>query len=194
MKATELTGTLRDLSDCYISFPRIKLPAANSDPGGVGPPAVREVKIYMNILPDISDQKSAGYADEPAIGRSFPFKTFTNGENRTIGWTAHFVATKETDFELFLGYIRAIQSAVYPMEDGGGAPFAPPPIARLRCGKLLSRDSEVCAVLKSYDIKYDPSVPWDERTYLPYKFDISMSFEVVYNQTNLPGSETIFRM
>lgn len=185
MKATQPDGSLQPLNDCYIWFPKLGDQSSDFEED-------RGAKIYMNILPDISDQKGAGYTDEGAIGRSFPFKTFTNGENRTISWSAHFVATKSSDFETFLRYIRTIQAAVYPLESGGGAPYAPPPIARLRCGKLLSRDSEVCAVLKSYNIKYDPSVPWDEQTYLPYKFDIEMSFDVVYNQTKLPGAETIF--
>jgi hypothetical protein len=45
-------------------------------------------------------------------------------------------------------------------------------------------------------------VPWDDDTlfcdqggavYLPYKFTVDMSFEVVYSSENLPGAEKIFK-
>ena len=45
--------------------------------------------------------------------------------------------------------------------------------------------------MKSYNIKYDTSVPWDEDTMLPYKFDIDMQFEVIYDQSELPNSKNI---
>ena len=47
--------------------------------------------------------------------------------------------------------------------------------------------------MKNYSIKFDTSVPWDEETLLPYKFDIDMTFDVIYNQSNLPGANLIFK-
>jgi len=176
MKATFADGRLTPLDDCYVNFPNLG------------------AKIYMEILPQISDQKGASYSDENGIGRTQPWKTYQYSENRSISWTATFIATKDSDFDRFLDYIRTIQAAVYPMDKGGSAPFAPPPVAKIRCGQLLQREGELCAVLKSYSIKYDAGVPWDERTYLPYKFDIDMTFDVIYNQTSLPGAETILTM
>ena len=48
-------------------------------------------------------------------------------------------------------------------------------------------------MLKSYDIKYDTSVPWDEETFLPYKFDLSLTFDIIYNQSSLPNADLILQ-
>lgn len=176
MKGTLPSGDLTSLGDCYIDIPDLPM------------------FIPMKILPDISDSKSAAYADENAIGRSMPFKSYQNSENRTISWTAHFIACKEADLAIIVKYIRAIQACTYPMTlTTGGAPYAPPPICHLRCGELLSSTyaSDVCAVMKSYSVKYDTSVPWDELGYIPYKIDVDMQFDVVYDQSSLPGAELI---
>jgi hypothetical protein len=180
MRATLADGQLISIPNCYV---HISTPDGGTD-------------ILMQSLPDISDGKSATYADESAIGRSTPFKTFSNSDNRAISWTAHYIVTKKSDIKLFFSYIRAIQSAVYPFDnrDGttGGAPYAPPPICQIECGKLLSNSGPLNAIMKNYSIKFDTSVPWDEETLLPYKFDIDMTFDVIFNQSNLPGSKLIF--
>jgi len=168
MKATIPGGNLVELDDCYIS--------------------VDGVAVIMDILPDISDSKSANYANENAIGRTAPFVVFSNGELRTISWTCHFIVKKDGDIEKYMGYIRALQSAVYPQNEIG----YPPPICRLYCGNLLSTN-ELCAVLKSYTIKFDTTVPWDEDSKIPYKLDIDLQFDVVYNQTELPVSNNILK-
>jgi hypothetical protein len=147
--------------------------------------------IYMNILPDIQDGKGAQYSDESAIGRSNPYKTYSYSENRTIGWTCHFLVTDETSLQTILDNLRILESAVYPSDGGlGGVPYQPPPVCKLRCGKLLSKD-ELCAVMKSYSVKFDTQVPWHETSYLPYKLDVDLQFDVVYNQRSLPNSEKI---
>lgn len=143
--------------------------------------------IDMDILPDISDSKSVNYSNENAIGRSSPFSIFANGELRTISWTCHFVIQKEGDPEKYLEYIRAIQSACYPTTQTGH----PPPLCRLICGKLLSGTEPVCCVLKNYSIKYDTNVPWHEETMIPYKMDIDLQFDVVYEQADIPISSDI---
>lgn len=172
MKATISGGTLSEIKDCYISIPKFG-------------------KVPMRILPDISDQKGASYNDEAVIGRSIPMKTFSHGENRAISWTAHFMICEEGDAQKNLSYLRAIQSAVYPRSGGSSAPYAPPPVCILSCGELLSAFKEVCAILKSYNVKYDTSVAWDDTTKLPYKFSVDMSWEIVYMSNNLPGQERI---
>lgn len=174
MKATLESGRLREIDKCYIDIQNFG-------------------KIVMTILPDISDQKSANYTDENAIGRSMPFKTYQNSDNRTISWNAHFVVCQQSDISLFFEYIKAFQSAVYPSTEGGVAPWTPPPICKLKCGDLLGLE-EVCAIMKSYSLKWDTGVVWDEETYLPYKFDVDLNFDVVYNQSNLPGSERILQV
>jgi hypothetical protein len=169
-KATDLNGILQEIEDCYIQISK-------------------SIKIPMRITPDISDGKGATYGDETSIGRSFPIKTFSHGENRTIGWTAHFMVCEKGDIEKNLNYLRQIQSLVYP-RDGGSVPYAPPPVCTIRCGKLLG-ESDICAVLKNYSVKFPPDVPWDYETKLPYKFSIDMSWEIVYKTNDLPGQERI---
>lgn len=174
MKATLASGDLVPLENCYINIPELNK------------------KIVMNILPDISDTKSASYSDENAIGRSSPFKNFSHSENRTITWNVHFMVCKEGDQDKILGYLRVFEACAYPFSEGsGGAPYAPPPICHLKCGKFLSSKDEICAVLKSYNVKADPSVPWDENSYMPYKLDVDLSFDVVYDQSDLPGAKQI---
>lgn len=182
MKATDSGGLLRQIKKCGIKF------------GSQG-------TIYSRILPDISDQKSASYTDETGIGRSMPFKSYQNSDNRTIGWTAHYIVTQPDDINNFLYEIKLIQSAVYPRQGDGTTPFKPPIICELSCGRLLdaydkgtsssTNSKKVYAVMKSYNIKYDTSVPWDETTLLPYKFDIDMQFEVLHDQSDLPNSDKI---
>lgn len=170
MKATAKFGELLPIKDCSIS--------------------IADEEIILRILPDISDSKGASYADETIIGRTTPVKTYSHSENRAISMELHFIALKRADIQKNLDYLRLIQSAVYPRDAGDGAPYKPPPVCKLICGKLLGEDG-VCAVLKNYSVKFDPQMVWDKDTLLPYKFDVSTSWEVVYASSNLPGQEMI---
>jgi len=175
-KATLDNGSLNSLNgpDCYIKI-------GSNEP------------IYMDILPDISDSKNVGYQTESGIGRASPFNIYKYSEIRTISWGCHFIIqssnpnnrTKEA-FEI-IETIRTIQSACYPEDETG----KPPPICILKCGELLDNTDGVCAVLKSYSLKFDTQVPWDESTLLPYKIDMDLQFDVVYDQSNLPVSSKI---
>lgn len=174
-KSTNMIGELQEIEDCYINIP------------GAG-------IIRHRILPDISDSKSASYNDEPIIGRSFPIKTFSHGDNRVISWQIHLVVDTDASIQRNLRYMRYLESAVYTRSSNMGSPFVPPPVCSLRCGDLLAQQKEVCAVLKSYNVKFPTDVAWDwdrERTLCPYKFDIDTTWEVVYASSNLPGQERI---
>lgn len=176
-RATLASGDLIPLKDCYINI-------------GLG-----GEEIPMKISPEISDSKSATYADENAIGRSFPFKNYSYSDNRTISWTAHFIVCKEGDQADLMRYLRAIEACTYPItEETNGAPYNPPPICQIRCGSLLDTDGDLCCVLKSYSVKYDTSIPWDEDDFTPYKLDIDMQFEVVNDNSKLPGAEQIMSL
>jgi hypothetical protein len=169
MIATKPNGSLKEIENCYIKTP------------------FRTIR--MRILPDISDSKSASYSDEPVIGRSSPLKTYGHSENRSINWTAYFIVCEPNDINRNYLDLRAIQSVVYPRHRI--EPFAPPPICSLRCGDLISK-KDICAVLKSYSVKFPTDVPWDEQTFIPYKFSVDMNWDIVYESTNLPGQEKIF--
>lgn len=173
-KATQQSGVLIPIDECYIEV-------------------VGQRKITMNNLPDISDSKSASYADETSIGRSTPFKNYSNSDNRTISWSCHFFVQKLGDVDQIIQDLRLLESCTYPKtQSTGGAPYAPPPICHLKCGRLLGEDY-VCAILKSYSVKFDTTLPWSPISYLPYKTDVELQFEVVYNQSDLPGSERIMQ-
>jgi len=185
-KATMSGGPLRPIKDCYL-----KIPIGNV--AGVG---AKPYIIVFNVLPDISDQKGAAYNDETVIARSSPLKTYSTSENRSISLGIHFVVSRPTDVDTNLRHLRAIQSAVYPRE-GFGVPFLPPPICRLRCGDLLANkisgaSGEVCVVLKNYSVKFPTEVSWDEITFVPFKFDVDTSWDIVYKTENLPGQRRIF--
>lgn len=168
MRATLPGGNLIAIPDCYIQ--------------------IMDKVIEQKILPDISDSKKASYSDENIIGRSTPLKTYSHSDARTVSWTLHLIACKQEDIEENLDTLRVIAAATYPQD---GQPYAPPPICKIKCGMLLG-DDELCAVLDSYSVKFPPDVAWDEETLLPYKFDIDMSFQVVYDSHDLPNSDSIW--
>lgn len=178
-KATTTTGALNPISDCELIIPSVTYKLNGTENG----------QIVFKSLPDMSDQKGASYNDEPIPGRSLPIKTFAHGENRSISLTASFFIVESGDEQKNLMILRAIQSAVYP-EDSSSMPYAPPPICKLRCGKLLS-NGYLCVVMKSYNVKFDTSVPWGSSYYLPYKLEIGMDFDVVYSSSSLPGAQKI---
>ncbi len=169
-KATDPQGDLIFIRDCFIR--------------------IENRTIRFKILPDISDQKSASYSDESIIGRSFPVKTYSHSENRSISMELHFIALKRADINANLRDLRLIQSACYPREGLNGSPYRPPPVCQLKCGRMLG-NAGVCAILKNYSVKFPTDVPLDELTLLPYKFDVSTTWEVVYASSNLPGQEMI---
>lgn len=173
MKATE-SGKLKRINNCWVDIPRT-----------IGP-------IYMHALPDISDSKGAVYNDETAIGRSTPIKTFSHGEARQISMTMHFYASDEFEAYDNFTYLAAIASAIYPQK---GNPYAPPPVCKIKCGRLLApgvaSNGELCVILKNYSIKFPTDVAWIGEELLPSKIDIDTSWEVVYASDDLPGKERI---
>ena len=180
-------GALRPIKDCYIMIPVES--AGWSVLAGAGSPTF---KLEMKVLPELSDAKGATYSDEPLMGRSFPLKTYSHSDNRVIGMQIHMLVSSPGDIDYNLRALRAIQSAVYPRQ-GSNAPFLPPPICRIRCGRLLAEE-DLCVVLKNYNVKFPTEVAWDEETFVPFKFDIETSWEVVYKSSELPGAERIFSL
>ena len=175
-KATVPGGPLKRLEDCWIFIPV----------GGAGGHLVE-----LFALPDISDSKSASYNDEPIIGRAFPLKTYSHSDNRTISMQIHLFVTHPDDVADNIANLRALESAVYPrVDDATGAPFVPPPVCRIKCGKLLADDA-LCVVLKQYSVKFPTDVAWDETDYTPWKFDVDTTWEVVYKSPDLPGQRRI---
>ena len=182
MKATDKTGKLIPLSDCYIT----------SDLDGSNLYSASGSGLVMDNLPDISDGKTASYTPETGIGRSAPYKNYANSEERAISMDVHMFVQSESggqSAKVILDTIRWLEAHVYPMEEQSTT-YAPPPIMKVKCFSLLAED-ELCCVLKSYSVKFDPSVPWDEKTGIPYKVDISLSLEVAYPSADLPYAEDI---
>jgi len=179
--ATIIGGALKKIKDCYIIIPCADCGMQES-----------EFTLDFKVLPDITDSKTVSYADEPVIGRSSPLKTYSQSDNRSISMQIHMVVSTESDVEYNLRALRAIQSAAYPRNGENGAPFVPPPICRLKCGRIISEGQEICVVLKSYSVKFPTEVAWDEQTFVPYKFDIDTSWDVVYKSSDLPGQDRIF--
>jgi len=182
---TILGGPLVPIENCYIIVPY---------DGEANIPFVQngEFKIILNNLPEITDSKSASYNDEIVIGRSTPLKTYSQSDNRSISMQLHMIVSKASDVGYNLSVLKAIQSAVYPRE-GKNVPFAPPPICRIKCGSLLG-NGELCVILKNYTVKFPTEVAWEENTFVPFKFDIDTSWDVVYKSSQLPGQEKIFTL
>lgn len=165
MKATLLGGKLKNIDDIYIE--------------------INGEYIYAYILPDISDSKSASYADENSIGRTTPFKNYSFSENRVISWTHHWIIDVDQRVDQILKEIRLLQSLVYPTKEI--LPYAPPNIAHIKAGNILDEE-DLCCVLKSYSVKYATDVPWYNKSSssvsIPYKVDMDLNFEVVYDNAS----------
>ncbi|MCK9459718.1 MAG: hypothetical protein M0R80_08775 [Proteobacteria bacterium] len=174
MKATDGSGSLVEIPNCWIMIP------------GAG-------TVFMKALPDISDSKSAQYNDETVIGRASPLKTYSHSAPRTISMTLHFYTTKAGDADENLSFLRALESAVYPRDiGGGGAPFIPPPVCMIRCGSLLSDKDPLCVILMQYSVKFPTNVAWNKTLFTPVQFDVDTTWEVVYKSADLPGQSRIF--
>lgn len=196
-KATQQGGRLSVIDDCYIVIPydgaKPPEPPKESDPTFIFKEKI--VIVVMDNLPDISDTKSANYSDETIIGRSNPVKTYSQSDNRSISMQIHFIVSKPSDVYVNLQKLRAIQSALYPRDgEGGGSPFIPPPVCRMKCGNLLSTQ-EICVILKQYSVKFPTDVAWDANSgnFTPYKFDVDTTWDVVYSSSSLPGQREIFQ-
>jgi hypothetical protein len=172
--ATDITGKLKPIN-CTITIPGVAQP------------------LQPFVLPDMSESKSASYADEPVLGRAFPIKTFSHGDNRTIAMKWHVVVMDAASQNEAVRQLNAFRSAAYPLDGTGQAPYFPPPICTIACGIISTtgKDTSVCAVLKSYSFSLPTDVAWDEDLLLPYKFDIDLNWDVVYAADNLPGQAKI---
>ena len=178
--ATTNGGRLNTLNDnCYIIIPNFT--------GGGGKDGNQ---IQLRILPEITDTKKATYADATVIGRSNPIKTYSHSDNRVITMKLHFIVIEKSDIQTNISYLRAIQSAVYPRL---GDPYTPPPICQIRCGDALAQAQPLCVVLETYSLSFPTNVAWDKDTLLPYYFEISTTWHVVYASKDLPNQNAILQ-
>lgn len=184
MKATDENGKLVPIPKCFITITGIVLPYTPST-----------ITITMNNVPDVGDGKQASYADSPVIGRSSPIKTYSHSDNRTISWTVHLISTSRLELVRNLSYLRVFESVTYPRNGIGGAPYRPPSLCQIQFGSLLS-DEPLCAIMRRYNVKFPPDVPYDHEgdQYTPYKMDVDLEFEVVYDSADLPGAEHIISL
>jgi len=188
-------GPLNAIDDCYIIIPANVKPPEDGKNSPTFKYEEKQVRIIMDNLPDISDSKSANYAEETIIGRTCPIKTSSQSDNRSITVQLHFIISQPYHVNENLAKLRALQSAAYPREgEEGGSPFIPPPVCKMKCGNLLGT-KEICVILKSYSVKFPTDVAWDaeSKNFTPYKFDVDTTWDVVYSSSSLPGQNEIFQ-
>lgn len=169
-KATNQYGELQVLAKCYIDTPW--------------------QRIWLKVLPELSDSKGANYTNDPVTGRSDPLRNYSYSEPRTISTDLTFIVTTCQDITDNLTYLYLIESLVYPGPSRNSVPTTPPPVCKFVCGKLFG-NNPLCVILKNYSTKFPTDVPWDVETYLPYRFSVTCSWEVVYACANLPTNDTI---
>jgi len=170
MKSTRVDGSLRPINDCYLD--------------------INGQRITFNNLPDITDSKNVQYKGDAVIGRSSPIHTYAHSDTRIIGLNMHFFVTKTHDITDNLNNLRLIESCAYPRDGNGNAPFIPPVICKLKCGRILA-DDELCVVMQNYSVTFPTDVAWDETTFVPFKFDVQTSWWVVYTSEELPFANRI---
>lgn len=177
MTRATTNGALNYIDDCYIAIP--------------GPRS--GTTINMRSLPEISDSKQVTYNSENIIGRSFPLYTYAHSGDRVLSIQIHFYVVYDVDAEFNLQSLRAIQSAAYPRAGNAGAPFMPPVVCTIKCGHLIAKEP-ICAVLQSYNVRFDTQVAWYESKagmYCPARFDVDTSWLVVYTSSDLPYQDRI---
>lgn len=183
MKST-INGKLNIIPECTIIVPVFE--KENSSQGILGK---RTEIIRLNNLPDISDSKSAIYNQEGILGRSAPIYTYSHSSDRSINMQLHFFIVEPGDGVKNLEYLRILQSAIYPSYSEH-TPYQPPPVCKIRCGKLLGED-DLCVILQSYSVKFPTEVAWEEKTYCPFRFDVDTNWTVVYDSSSLPFQHNI---
>lgn len=175
MRATDSNGRLQPIDNCTVT--------------------IKGRTLKPRILPEISDSKSASYNDEAVIGRSFPIKTFSHGENRSISMKWKILIVDSETLREAVVQLRMFTGLVYPQAGTGNTPYQPPVICTISCGRILTAggpgSAPICVVLKSYNITYPTDVAWDEDLMIPYKFDIDLNWDVVYATSELPNSNMI---
>lgn len=172
MLSTFRDGALRTLNDkCRIDIP------------GHSP-------IQLKILPEVTDSKSAKYADEPVIGRATPLKSYSYSDNRVLSIKLQFMAVSRFDMLENIRHFYAISSLTYPRAATANGPYAPPPICRFRCGSLFGREP-LCVIMDNYSLSIPTDVVWDDDLLVPYYFAISTNWHVVYSSARLPNQEDI---
>ena len=178
VKATDSIGKLNKLQDCYI----------RSD----------AFMIYMNNLPDISDNKDASYSEENGMGRSYPFKTFNAGGSRKISWKMRMISYNNESIRENINNLRLLESCVYPRPDPANViPYIPPRILSIKCGSLIA-DTEVTVILTNYSVSFPSDQVWfttsEVGKYLPAKIEVDLNFELVYDSRYLPGAGRIIQL
>lgn len=172
MIATERNGQLRTLNDkCFLDIPGYET-------------------VYIRILPEISDSKSAKYSDDTAIGRATPIKSYAYSDNRVLAIRFQFLSLNRSQLYENMYNYYAISSLTYPRGPIANGPYAPPPVCRFKCGQLLG-DRPLSVVLDNYSLTIPTDVVWDDETLMPYYFVLSTSWHVVYSSNRLPNQEMI---
>lgn len=176
-----------------LTMAQIRVPVDRSGTANFG---LAFETITLKALPEVSDNKSAEYSDEPIIGRSFPVKMYTSSGNRQIGMKAPFFVARQADIADNWKSLRLLQSAVYPEDETQESPaYIPPPICQIRLGFLFTaqNDGWISAILRSCNVSYPTDVVWDYATYLPYRFDLDLQWDIVFSNSSLPGQSKIIR-
>lgn len=193
MKATDSSGRLQPLKA------QIQIPIVRTGIPNVG--SLQRFTITLYVLPEVSDSKSAEYADEAITGRSFPIKVYNYSGNRNIGMKCTFLVQERADIQRNFQNLRALQSTVYSDDNNRSANeanrlvYIPPPICKVRVGYLLTAENDgwLPVVIKGCEPNYPTDCVWDEATYLPYRFDVNLQMDVVFANSQLPGQQRIMR-
>lgn len=135
--------------------------------------------IYFQQMPiRIMDSKAANYQDIPIVGRSSPYKSYSNSSSRSLQFTLSFFAQPDEVHinytpEMIKGIADALQALTYPIYDS--FTILPPPKCLVRIGNQIA----MIGVCKSVNIAYDIVNPWTtgkDRNYA-YGHQVSLVFE-----------------
>src|SRR5574340_583318 len=141
----------------------------------------KDMTIYFQSMPIITDSKGAKYDPSPVQGRSTPILTYANSDLRTISLDLPFLVTSSGSDSSTVGTVaynlkalKAIMSSVYPRRGGAGVTYRPPPVCVLQYGNFLW-DGSLCVTIDKYSVNNVPSVPSDPTTLCPFKITVSIN-------------------
>lgn len=182
MIATNSTGYLQDIPDCYLT-----IPGGTDVVGSNGSSRT----INFKILPKISESKTANYAGQEVMGRVVPISAYANSGNRTISISMDFYALDDIQLEENIVNKYAIRSALCPKSLNTFIPFSPPSICQFKCGNVLD-NKPTCMALTSFSWEAPVDVAWSDKWIHPYYFTVRTEWFEVYTYEDLPGQEAIF--
>ena len=150
--------------------------------------------VPIQVLPEISESKSAMVNDQNILGRSSPIKIYSGSSARTFSITLNYHILSEEDPVMIQKAVRALSAAVHPEYQGT---YKPVPVCQIKIPGMIEdgKGGPAPVICKSYQITYDAQVWWyvTDELMMPSHISIATEWERVYSFQDLPGQANVIQ-